>query len=178
MSGAEGPLLVTDRLELWLPLASDFPQLAAMAAHPETNRFLGGQETMPELFARFCRNAGSWQLYGHGSFILRLRGGGGLIVGNCGVFHSWRGLGDDFDDRAEAGWIVAASHVGQGLAREAMDAALAWFDRRFGGPVVCMIAPGNTASLRLAGKLGFASMRDAELPSGDAVRLFRREAAF
>ena len=176
MSRGEGPLLVTDRLELWVPVADDFPQLAAMVAHPETNRFLGGPETHAEVFARFCRNAGSWQLYSYGSFMVRLRGGDGRIVGNCGVFHSWRGLGEDFDDRAEAGWIMAAGEVGKGLAEEAMRAALGWFDEAFGEATVCMIAHGNARSIRLAGKLGYTPTRDAVLPTGEDVHLFRREA--
>ena len=127
-----------------------------------------------EHFERFCRNAGSWLLYGYGSFMLRERGGGELL-GNAGVFHSFRGLGEDFDDAPEAGWILRADRVGQGLAREAMTAAFAWFEREHGRQrVVCMISPGNAPSLALAAKLGFAPMRDAQLPDGGAVRLLER----
>ncbi|KLE34373.1 GNAT family N-acetyltransferase [Aurantiacibacter luteus] len=176
VAGPGAPQLVTERLELWRPVAGDLTQLAELVSHPEVARWLGGPQPMADHFARLLRNAGSWQLYGYGTFMLRLRGGDGRIVGNCGVFRSWRGLGEDFDDRAEAGWIVAADQAGKGLAEEAMRAALDWFDAEFGLPTVCMIVHGNTASIRLAGKLGFTRTRDAELPSGEAVHLFRREA--
>ena len=73
--------------------------------------------------------------------MLRERGSGEL-VGNAGVFHSYRGLGEDFDDSPEAGWILRADRVGQGLAHEAMTAALAWFEREHGRRrIVCMITP-------------------------------------
>ncbi|GGD61296.1 GNAT family N-acetyltransferase [Erythrobacter arachoides] len=171
-----GPLLVTERLELWRPVADDLPQLVAMVSHPQTARYLGGPQPMAEHFARFARNAGSWQLYEYGSFMVRLRGGDGRIVGNCGVFHSWRGLGEDFDDRPEAGWILADGYAGQGLAQEALRAVLAWLDGRLDTEIVCMIEPANAPSLRLAGKLGFRPTRDAALPSGQPVRLFARQA--
>jgi RimJ/RimL family protein N-acetyltransferase len=110
----------------------------------------------------------------HRGFMVRRRGSN-EVIGNCGVFHSWRGLGEDFDDTPEAGWILSHDQVGQGLGLEAMTAALGWFDREHGPRrTVCMTAPENEPSMRLAGKLGFAPMRDAVLPDGDAVRLFER----
>lgn len=56
-----------------------------------------------------------------------------------------------------------------------MRAALEWLDAEHGPrEIVCMIDPGNDASLRLARKLGFVPMREAELPDGERVLLFRR----
>jgi RimJ/RimL family protein N-acetyltransferase len=167
------PLLVTQRLELWVPARDDIEAMYAIVTDPATRRFLPPTQTRADHFERFGRNAGSWLLYGYGSFTLRERGGG--PIGNAGVFHTIRGLGADFDDQPEAGWILRADKVGQGLAREAMEAVLAWFDREHGPRrVVCMIAPGNAPSLALAGRLGFAAIRDAQLPDGAPVRLFER----
>lgn len=172
VSGA--PLLVTERLELWVPDKADVWAMHAIVTDPATGRFLGPAHTPSDHFQRFGRNAGSWLLYGYGSFMLRERGRGELI-GNAGVFHSYRGLGEDFDDTPEAGWILRSDRVGQGLAHEAMTAALAWFEREHGRQrIVCMTNPGNGPSMRLAAKLGFEPMRDASLPDGDAVRLFER----
>lgn len=171
---SNAPVLVTERLELWHPAAEDFPAIYAIVTAGETGRFLGRQASQADHFMRFGRNAGSWFLYGYGSFMVRLRGSS-EAVGNCGVFHSWRGLGDDFDDVPEAGWILRHDLVGQGLAREAMEAALAWFEREQGPRrIVCMIGLGNDPSMRLAARLGFTPMREAELPDGDTVRLFER----
>lgn len=175
MSTADGagPLLVTDRLELRRPTAADIAPMVAIVSHPETQRFLGPTQCPADHFARFQRNAGSWLLHGYGGFIVRLKGQAGPI-GNCGVFHSYRGLGEDFDDLPEAGWIIAADHCGKGIAGEAMRAALEWFDRTHGPRrTVCMIDPENAPSIRLAEKLGYAAMRDVEF-SGEPVRLFER----
>ena len=174
MQAPSAPLLSTERLDLWLPRRGDFEAMTAILAEPATSRFLGSQSDMADHFARFCRNAGSWLIYGYGSFMVRLRGQPELI-GNCGIFHSWRGLGEDFDDSPEGGWILSADHTGSGLAREAMEAALIWFEREHGPQrIVCMIDPDNAPSMRLAATLGFSTMRHAALPGGDPVRLFER----
>jgi len=174
---SDRPFLTTERLELWQPRASDLKAMHTVVTHASTGRFLGPTSTLHEHATRFTRGAGSWFLYGYGPLMLRLRGQEGLI-GNCGVFHTFRGLGDDFDDHPEAGWIVAADQVGQGLASEAMRAVIEWFEREHGKRrMVCMIAPENGPSVRLAQKLGFTPMRDTALPDGAAVRLFERTTA-
>jgi RimJ/RimL family protein N-acetyltransferase len=72
------------------------------------------------------------------------------------VFHSWRGFGQGLDDMPEAGWIVRQDHCGKGIAREAMEAILAWFDAAHGQRrIAAMIDEANTASQRLAHRLGF-----------------------
>jgi RimJ/RimL family protein N-acetyltransferase len=168
------PFLVTERLELWLPRAEDLRATYEVVTHPATGRYLGPQEQLHQHAIRFMRGAGSWFLYGYGPLMLRLRGEDRLI-GNCGLFHSFRGLGEDFDDQPEVGWIIAADHVGQGLGGEAMQAVLAWFEREHGPRrAVCMIAVGNEPSLKLAARLGFAPLRDTELPDGEVVRLLER----
>jgi RimJ/RimL family protein N-acetyltransferase len=170
----DAPHLLTERLDLRLPTAADLPAMAAIIAHEETGRHLGPAFDPADHFMRFTRNAGSWLLYGYGSFMVRLRGAE-EVIGNCGVFHSWRGLGEDFDDAPEGGWILRHDQVGQGLGFEAMSAVLAWFDRAHGPRrVVCMTTTDNHASIRLAGRLGFTPLRAAVLPDGDAVRLFER----
>lgn len=173
MSG-EGPVIVTERLELHRPKVADIAAMHAIVSDPATGRFLGPAEDLPAHATRFLRGAGSWYLYGYGPFMVRDRETGDLL-GNCGVFHSFRGLGADFDDNPEAGWIIGSAHVGRGIGREAMDAALAWFEREHGARrIVAMVAPGNAPSIRLAEKLGFKVLRDATLPEGEAVCLFER----
>jgi len=168
------PRLVTKRLEMTLPVAEDLAGIGAIVTHPETRRFLGPLSDPADQFQRFTRNAGSWLLYGYGVFMVRLRESGEL-VGNCGIFHSWRGLGADFDDQPEAGWIIRHDQVGKGIGLEAMEATLAWFDREHGPRrVVCMISLGNAPSVRLAEKLGFTPLREGTLPTGETVDLFER----
>jgi RimJ/RimL family protein N-acetyltransferase len=166
--------LFTKRLELSLPAAADRDAMAAIVSHEETGRYLGHAFVSVDHFMRFMRNAGSWQLYGYGAFMIRLRDSGELI-GNGGVFHTWRGLGEDFDDHPEAGWILRHDQVGLGIGYEAMRAVLDWFDRAHGPRrIVCMTAPENEPSIRLAGKLGFTLLREAQLADGEIVKLLER----
>ncbi|MBN8500905.1 MAG: GNAT family N-acetyltransferase, partial [Sphingomonadales bacterium] len=128
------PLLETARLELWQPQPGDLPDLFELPRAEETRRFLGTfVPSEMDAFNRLLRNAGSWALYGYGTFALRLKGTS-RIVGTCGVFRSFRGFGaaQGMDDVPEAGWIVHQDHWGQGIAREAMAAVLGWFDQTHG----------------------------------------------
>ncbi len=157
----------TDRLLLAKPRPADIQGLFDLIADPETCRYLGPAPTMPDHHMRFMRGAGSWLLYGYGSMMAHLKGTGEL-VGTFGVFHSWRGLGEDFDDQPEAGWITKRQHVGTGISGEAMHAAMAWFDEAHGPRrVVAMITPGNEPSFGLAAALGFQRYREGNLPADD-----------
>jgi RimJ/RimL family protein N-acetyltransferase len=56
----------------------------------------------------------------------------------------------------EAGWVFAQRFHGKGYATEAMLAALAWADAALSHPAMfCILAPENTASIRVAEKCGF-----------------------
>jgi RimJ/RimL family protein N-acetyltransferase len=167
------PFLTTERLDLWVPRLPDLRAMHDVVLDPQTGRFLGPRAQFSDHATRFLRNAGSWFLYGYGGLTVRLRGDE-RVIGTCGVFHTFRGLGEDFDDQPEAGWIIAAEHVGKGLASEAMTAVLDWFERHHGPQrIVCMIAVGNDPSLALAAKFGFTPLRLAEL-GGDPVELLER----
>lgn len=172
------PLLVTERFELWRPRASDLPDLCALLADPETRRFLGPANPDPQpQFERLMRNAGSWSLYGYGTFYVRPHGRPDLVA-SCGVFHSWRGFGPalGLDDTAEAGWIVRRDHWGQGVASEVMQAVLAWFCETHGARrVACMIEQGNIASERVAARLGFVRYASHTMEDDQVVlNLFER----
>jgi RimJ/RimL family protein N-acetyltransferase len=170
------PVLVTERLELWRPRAGDREGLRALIEPPKVRRFLGGMDPDDhDVFMRLLRNAGSWSLYGYGTFSVRERGKTG-IVGNCGVFHSWRGFGRGLDDVAEAGWIIGQSAWGRGYAQEAMQAALAWFEREHGGKAtLCMIEEGHLASEAVAAKLGYEPCDRYEEQGEPALLIYRRE---
>lgn len=172
-----GPVLVTDRLELWRPLASDHAGLRALIEPGEVRRFLGGMDPDDhDVFMRLLRNAGSWALYGYGTFMVRERGNA-EIVGNCGVFHSWRGFGAGLDDVAESGWIVAKPAWGKGYAQEAMEAALGWYEANHAGkPTLCMIEEGHRASETVAAKLGYVVCDRYEEQGHRPLIVYQREA--
>ena len=144
--------------------------------HDETSRFLGGAGSYEGQVTRFLRNAGSWLVHDYGTLTV-MRRDTQDIIGTLGLFYSWRDLGPDIDGQAEAGWILRHDCAGQGYAREAMEAVLAWFDSEHGRRVICMIEPANFASINLAERLGFTPMRETKLPEDAAtVCLFERAA--
>ncbi|NMN05610.1 MULTISPECIES: GNAT family N-acetyltransferase [unclassified Novosphingobium] len=166
------PALLTERLALWHPHPRDHAGLVDLLAPEAVRRHLGNRPTgAVEEFQRLLRNAGSWALYGYGIFTCRRRDDD-AVVGIAGVFHSWRGFGEGLDDVPEAGWIFAESCWGQGLAREAMAAALDWFDQAHGPRrVACMIDGDNAPSLALAARLGFVAYAEQPDPGRDVPLL-------
>lgn len=171
------PLLTTARLELWQPQIGDLADLFDLTFAEATRRFLGSfVPSEMDSFNRLHRNAGSWALHGYGTFMVRLKGQG-RIAANCGVFRSHRGFGADFrlDDVPEAGWIVHRDYWGLGVAQEAMEAALQWFDTVHGPHrIACMIEEGHSASDALAEKLGFVRYARHQPDGGAALVLYER----
>lgn len=162
-----GPILRTERLGLWRPRRGDLEGIHRLVMPEQTRRFLGSEEPSEKnSFARLLRNAGSWDMYGYGNFMLRFHGSD-EIVGATGLFHSFRGFGQGMDDVAEAGWIIHHDHWGKGLAGEAMRAILDWFDDVHGPQrTVCMIEEGHAASDRVARALGYVAY-DRNEPEDD-----------
>ncbi|MGB3379086.1 MAG: GNAT family N-acetyltransferase [Allopontixanthobacter sediminis] len=164
------PVIRTQRLDLYRPQTGDLDGLFRLTANPDTRRHLGPTEPSKEdSFSRLLRNAGSWSLYGYGVFVIRLTGQQ-EILGTCGIFRSFRGFGKGMDDVPEGGWIIDAAHCGCGYAREAMEAALAWFDTEHGSQrIACMIEENNAPSNKLAVNLGFVPYDRHEPEDGAAV---------
>ena len=168
-------VLTTERLELWRPQASDFDGLNAINTDPRTLTHLGNwSPDRADTFARLARNAGSWALWGYGTFMVRRRGLQ-QIVANIGVFRSYRGFAHGLDDVPEAGWIVHPDHWGQGIASEAMNAVLPWFDEVHGKQrVACMIEAGHAASEKVAAQLGFVEYAQHQQENDRPLVLYER----
>jgi RimJ/RimL family protein N-acetyltransferase len=86
--------------------------------------------------------------------------GSGTIVGYTGV----GSVVLDGIDRLEWGWRLAPEARGQGYATEATSALLTVADQHHDGEVLCLIAPDNRASRRVADKLGFQWWQRIEWP--------------
>ncbi|MBM3490553.1 MAG: GNAT family N-acetyltransferase [Alphaproteobacteria bacterium] len=168
-------MIDTPRLRL-LPLdEADREPLARLFADPEVTRFL------PQLAAanldaaralasqRIERYAAQWRTQGLAPWALRLRQDGAL-VGWCGLRAT-----PEFD-AVEMVWLVARAHWGRGLAAEAARAALDYGFMRRGLPrLIALILPGNSASVRLAERLGMRYERHVPVNylGGGAAQLFR-----
>lgn len=169
------PVLETARLRLRVPTLDDFDAIHTLTLSDQVRTFLGRTPpSVEDSFARFLRGLGCWHLFGWGQFVAD-RKADGRFVASLGLFRAMRGLGDDFDPYPEAGWVIHEEHWGQGYATEAMAAILAWHDEAHGPQrTVCMISPGNTASERVAAKLGYVPIGMATYKD-DAVMRYARE---
>lgn len=170
----DAPVLTTARLVLRAHVRDDFEDLHAMWSDAEVTRHIGGKpSTRQDSWMRLMRYHGGWALQGFG-YWAALDSLTGAYLGDVGLHDLKRGLDPGFDDTPEAGWAFGPSAWGRGIATEAMRAVLEWADTGLCAPrTVCMIAPGNPASIAVAGKLGYAPFRDAE-SGGAPVTLFER----
>ena len=172
-------MIETKRLLLRPHLVSDFPRYAALwtgapesASKPALQTSLGdlGEE---EAWARLLRFIGHWQVFGYGPF-LALDRDGDSIVAEAGLALFRRGIARGFDNAPEAMWKVDDRHQGRGIATEAMQSSLRWFDaERPEVRTVCMIHDTNAASIRVAERLDFRPFGHA-IHRGSAVVLFER----
>jgi RimJ/RimL family protein N-acetyltransferase len=148
------PILATDRLILRAHTAADFAGCCALWVDPEVTRFIGGRPSTPEeVWSRILRYVGHWQLLGYGYFVATDRQTG-AVMGEFGLADFHRDITPALGDTPEAGWVLLPQHHGQGIAREALSAVLAWADQSM-PRTVCLIDPENTPSLKLAQKLGY-----------------------
>lgn len=167
------PVIETERLRLRRHELSDFEASVAMWADPDVARFIGGKpSTREDTWGRLLRCVGHWELLGHGFWLIEEKATG-AFVGEGG----WGTFKREIEPRFEApeqGWALATSAHGKGYAHEAMRAALDWGVAHFARTdFVCMIAPENAPSLKLAAKLGYAEYGRAEYKGSLSILLRR-----
>jgi RimJ/RimL family protein N-acetyltransferase len=151
--------LSTDRLLLRQFRQADLDAFAAIQADPDAARHIGDgrtndRDTSWRLIAMFL---GHWTLRGHGQYAVEERGSGRLL-GRVGLWHpeGWPGL--------EIGWLIAPAVWGRGYATEAArTVAAAAFSQLGSDRLISLIRPANTASIRVATKLGAAMTETIEL---------------
>jgi RimJ/RimL family protein N-acetyltransferase len=167
-------MIETENLRLRRPEIGDLEAIHAMRSDLAIVRFLGGRAlNREEAWHRLTRIVGHWALRGYGMFAVVDKRSGAL-VGEVGLFDGCRGLSPDFDNAPEAGWILAGEAQGKGYAGEAAAAAHRWFAAVHGEQrSVCIIAPENLASFRVAHKLGYKSFGQVDYQNGPVVMLER-----
>jgi RimJ/RimL family protein N-acetyltransferase len=166
--------LSTERLTLRKHVAADFDESAALWADPAVTKYVGGKpSTREESWARLLRNVGHWPIVGYGYWAVREKATG-RYVGELGFSRLERTMIPAFGDAPEAGWVLAPWAHGKGFATEAMLAAHVWLEARRGASrTVCMIAPENAPSIRVAEKCGYREYARATYKNEPAV-LFER----
>lgn len=140
---------MTSRLELRPFRSEDAAELHEIFSDPETHTIGQGPFTsLAQTAAWISRRAETERQHGLVWYAVRDRDGG-PILGNCGLFAGRTGSAEP-----EIGYEIRRSCQGRGLATEA---ALAVLDDALAsgiGRVWATIRPHNTASLRVAAKIG------------------------
>lgn len=166
-------VLTTARLTLSPVAVSDMDDLTHLWADADFTRHIMGRGlSEEEVWFRLLRDLGHWQAKGYGNWSIRDTATG-AYVGSVGVLDYRREMTPAFD-APELGWGVAPAFQGQGLALEALQAALAWTDAHRPEPrTVCMISPDNAPSVKLARRVGYRPYAEADY-KGSLVTLYER----
>lgn len=169
------PNLETSRTILRAHRMDDFDAYVAMWADPDVTRFIGGRpRTREESWQRFLRHAGCWSLIGYGFWAIEDKKSGAFL-GEAGFHDAKRDMTPSIEGIPEAGWGLAPQAHGRGLATEIVGAVLAWGDENLDEPKsVCIIDPGNTASIRVAEKCGYREVLRTSY-HGEPTVLFERQ---
>ena len=157
-------VIETERLVLRPLVLADLEEYLALHEDPEVTRFIDGLER-PEAEKRLRENELEWEERGYGKLAVLDRPSG-RFLGRSGLKY-W----PQFEE-TEVGWTMHRDAWGRGLATEAARASVDWAFEAFDLPyLTAMVHPENTASVRVAERLGMSQLRDDVL-LGDRVRVF------
>lgn len=151
------PIIETARLRLREHRLEDFADCVAMWADPEVTRYtIGAPSSEQRTWLRVLAYLGHWSLLGFGYWAVEEKSSG-RYIGELGFADFKREGMPELAGLPELGWALAAHAHGKGYATEALRAAIAWGDARFGSGqrTACIISPMNAASIRVAEKCGY-----------------------
>ena len=163
LAGACVPVLETARLRLRAPRLHDLPGWTAIFAD-----WPGEPMDAEEAWTEFGTYTAGWLLHGHGLWAVETQDG--ALVGFVLLGLEWE------DYEPELGWMILPEHRGQGYATEAAAAARD-YGRSLLPDFVSYVDPQNTASSRVAARLGARRDREAEAAilasDGGAIEVWR-----
>lgn len=169
--------LETERLVLDLHGVEHLEPLCQMWGDAAVVHHIGQPSTPQEAWMRLLRYRGLWPLLGYGYWALTEKASG-RFVGDLGFADFHRAVEPPIRGVPEAGWVLASWAHGQGFASEALTAALGWLDEQgVHESSVCLIAPENEPSLRLARRFGFRDERAVSFLGHDTLLLRRIQPA-
>jgi len=151
-------VLQTRRLTLRHLVPGDLGALHALYRDPETRQYLpDGTRTLEE-----TREELEWFLHGHPDFPelglwAAVERSSGAFLGRCGLL-PWEIEGRH---EVELACLIDKSRWGEGLATEAATAIAGYADTALHlQRLICLIMPGNAASVRVAQKAGMLFERE------------------
>ena len=155
---------------------ADIDAYAATMADPAVYRQLTGKPfSREDSWRRLMMAVGQWPLLGYGYWAAELKANG-RMVGQVGFADFERDMQPNISGEPEMGWIFDRSVHGQGIAREACEAALAWFESEFGPTEIpAIISIGNEPSMKLAERLDFVREPDG-IYKNEPIAIYRRPA--
>ncbi|HWU77848.1 MAG TPA: GNAT family N-acetyltransferase [Rhodanobacter sp.] len=173
-SDAAVPVIETERLRLRAHRADDHATCLAIWSDPEVVRHIGGRPfTSEEVWKRLLQYRGLWSLLGYGYWAAEEKSTG-RYIGDIGFADFARELQPSLRDMLECGWVLSPETHGKGYASEAVTAACEWAGAHFPARrVVCIIAPENPASIRVAEKAGFSLWQSSTYHDSPTL-VFRR----
>lgn len=138
------PVLCTPRLMLRAPEVEDFGLFERLLSSPAA-KFMGEMPDVEAIWAEFTNYVAGWVLRGDGMFT--------LCQGGAPVGFIFAGV-EPGDEAIELGFLVAPEMQRQGFALEGARAALVHLKGLGTERIVSYVAPDNSASRALVGKLG------------------------
>lgn len=155
------PTIHTERLVLRAFRGSDAEPMTVFFADP-ISEFYGGPLGADDAWRRFAMYPGHWFLRGYGPWAIEVRETGQYV----GLTGPWYPAGWI---EPEITWALVPGQHGHGYATEAAAAALAATYELFEWPTaVSVIATANSASIRVAERLGAVREREVTYRYGDA----------
>lgn len=142
------PTLTTARLVLRGPQKRDLAAFTAWVTRSARMQAVGGPDTEGNAWRGFIAGIGHWHWHGYGFFTVTERITG-VAAGRVGVINhvEW--------PQPEMAWHMFDGFEGRSYAFEAACAVREWAGRTLGlEPLISLISPDNTRSLRLAARLG------------------------
>ena len=158
------PTLTTARLVLRPAVMADFAAYAAFLA-TDRARYMGGPHDARTAWDWFCNDTAQWVLLDMGALIVTHEG---RVLGQVAV------CGGPVFPEPELGWFLYQGAEGQGFATEAAAALRDWgLGTRGLATMVSYIDPANTASARLAERLGARIDPTAATPDNEPTLAYR-----
>jgi RimJ/RimL family protein N-acetyltransferase len=145
----------TERLRFREMSTRDLDDMARMLGDPEVMAFYPAPKTREESAAWIERMQERYARDGHGLWIIETHDG--EFVGDCGI--TWQSYNGS--SVREVGYHVTRELHGRGFATEAARACVELVRREFAPTqLTAIIHPANTASRRVAEKLGMTHIAD------------------
>jgi RimJ/RimL family protein N-acetyltransferase len=143
----------------------DFEEYAAMVADAEVTRYLGEGRPLSrgDAWRQMAFVLGHWQLKGYGLWAVE-ETATGRLAGRIGFLNpeGWPGF--------ELGWTLAREFWGRGYATEGARRVLDFAFEELGRDhVISLIRPDNSASVRVAERIGESIEGSVEIFGGESL---------